>query len=165
MTTLPKATEDSSEDLATGREAQDRIIATAIQILNTRLFQRGPLLGSPTDVQRYLQLQLMPADRELFAVVFLDAGHRVLAYEVLSHGSLTRATVYPREVLQRALAHNAAALILAHNNPSGRAEPSTEDITLTCSLKDLLPQLDVEVLDHFVIGQGEPFSFAEHGMM
>lgn len=165
MNTLPAASDPSSRPDTHVLNEEDRLIDLAIRILNERLFERGPLLANPTDVQRFLQLRLMPENRELFAVLLLDAGHRVLAFEVLSHGSLTRATVYPREIIQRAFAYNAAALIIAHNNPSGRTEPSPADRALTRSLSDLLGQLDLRLLDHFVIGQGEAFSFAEAGLI
>ncbi|MCY1425563.1 hypothetical protein D9M71_413530 [compost metagenome] len=101
----------------------------------------------------------------MFACLFLDTRHRVLAFEVLFHGSIDGASVYPRQVVKRALAHNAAALILTHNHPSGVAEPSQADRLLTQRLKDALALVDVRVLDHFIVGDGEPLSMAERGWM
>ena len=100
---------------------------------------------------------------ELFACLFLDAKHRALAFEVLFHGTIDGASVYPRQVVKRALAQNAAAVILTHNHPSGVAEPSQADRQLTRRLTDALALIDVRVLDHFIVGDGEPLSMAEHG--
>jgi DNA repair protein RadC len=98
-------------------------------------------------------------------VVFLDTQHRVLAVEELFRGTLTQTSVYPREVVKRALAHNAAALILAHNHPSGLAEPSRADETLTQTLKSALALVDVAIIDHFIVGNGCALSFAERGLL
>jgi DNA repair protein RadC len=126
---------------------------------------RGPALGSPQAVRDYLRLKLKDRPHEVFVVVFLDAQNRVLGVEELFRGTLTQTSVYPREVVKRALAHNAAALILAHNHPSGVAEPSRSDETLTLALKQSLALVDVRVLDHFVIGAGAAMSFAERGLL
>ena len=97
--------------------------------------------------------------------LFLDSKHRVLAFEPLFHGSIDNTSVYPRQVVKRALAHNAAALILCHNHPSGVAEPSQADHVLTKRLKTALEYVDVRVLDHFIVGEGEPLSMMERGWM
>ena len=94
-----------------------------------------------------------------------DIRHRVLAFEALFHGTIDGASVYPRQVVKRALAHNAAAVILTHNHPSGIAEPSQADRLLTTRLKDALALIDVRVLDHFIVGDGEPLSMAEYGWL
>ena len=127
--------------------------------------QRGDALTSPGAVRRYLKSRLVSLPHEVFACLFLDNQHRVIAFEELFRGTLDSASVYPREVLKRALAHNAAALILAHNHPSGVAEPSQADRQLTQRLKDALALIDVRVLDHFIVGDGEPLSMAEYGWM
>jgi len=116
-------------------------------------------------VRDYLRLKLQDRPHEVFVAVFLDAQNRVLAVEELFRGTLTQTSVYPREVVKRALAHNAAALILAHNHPSGIAEPSRSDEALTQVLKQSLALVDVKVLDHFVIGAGAAMSFAERGLL
>jgi DNA repair protein RadC len=103
--------------------------------------------------------------QEVFLVLFLDTQHRVIASEELFHGTLSQTSVYPREVVKRALAHNAAAVILAHNHPSGVAEPSQSDQLLTDALKQALNLVDVRVLDHFIVGTGTILSFAERGLM
>ncbi|WP_421682692.1 DNA repair protein RadC [Stutzerimonas urumqiensis] len=127
--------------------------------------RRDSALESPQAVRDYLTARLRHEPHELFACLFLDAKHRVLAFEVLFHGTIDGASVYPRQVVKRALAHNAAALILAHNHPSGVAEPSQADRALTLRLKDALALVDVRVLDHFVVGDGAPLSMAERGLM
>lgn len=124
---------------------------------------RGCALQSPQAVRDYLKALLRHEPHEVFACLFLDAKHRVLAFEALFQGSIDSASVYPRQVVKRALAHNAAALILAHNHPSGVAEPSQADRLLTQRLKDALALIEVRVLDHFIVGEGEPLSMAEHG--
>lgn len=124
-----------------------------------------PLLADTRAVRRYLQHKLSSQEREVFACLFLDARHRLLAFEPLFLGSVDRASVHPREVLKRALAHNAAALILAHNHPSGVAEPSDADVNLTRRLKTALELVDVRVLDHMVIGDGQITSLAERGQL
>jgi DNA repair protein RadC len=127
--------------------------------------QRGDALNSPRAVRDYLQLLLGGRDQEVFLVLFLDTQHRVIASEELFRGTLSQTSVYPREVVKRALAHNAAAVILAHNHPSGVAEPSQSDQLLTDALKQALSLVDVRVLDHFVVAVGQTLSFAERGLI
>ena len=126
---------------------------------------RGNALSSPRVVRDFLRLKLQNRPHEVFIAVFLDAQNRVLAVEELFRGTLTQTSVYPREVVKRALYHNAAALIFAHNHPSGVAEPSRSDEALTQALKQALALVDVKVLDHFVIGGGAAMSFAERGLL
>lgn len=125
----------------------------------------GDALNSPRAVREYLQLLLRGREQEVFMVVFLDTQHRVIAAEELFHGTLTQASVYPREVVKRALAHNAAATIFAHNHPSGVAEPSQSDRLLTDALKQALALVDVRVLDHFIVAGSACLSFAERGLV
>jgi DNA repair protein RadC len=127
--------------------------------------QRGDALNSPRAVRDYLQLLLGSRQQEVFVVLFLDTQHRVIATEELFHGTLSQTSVYPREVVKRALAHNAAAVILAHNHPSGVAEPSQADQHLTQALKQALALVDVRVLDHFIVAGGRMHSFAETGLL
>lgn len=124
---------------------------------------RESALEHPDAVREYLKARLRHEPHEVFACLFLDAKHRVLAFEVLFQGSIDSAAVYPRQVVKRALAHNAAAIILAHNHPSGVAEPSAEDQILTKRLQEALALVDVRVLDHFVVGAGSPVSMREQG--
>lgn len=123
------------------------------------------VLSDPVSTRRYLSAWLRDRDREVFAALFLDSQHHVLAAEELSQGTLDAASVYPREVVKRALALGAAAVIFAHNHPSGVAEPSSADRLLTDRLKQALGLVDVRVLDHFVVGEGAPTSFAERGWL
>src|SRR5450756_2019335 len=127
--------------------------------------QRGDALNSPRAVRDYLQLLLGGRQQEVFLVLFLDTQHRVIASEELFHGTLNQTSVYPREVVKRALAHNAAAVIFAHNHPSGVTEPSQADQLLTSALKQALALVDVTVLDHFVVAAGQILSFAERGLL
>ena len=125
----------------------------------------GDALNSPQAVREYLQLLLRSRQHEVFMVIFLDAQHRVIAAEEMFHGTLTQTSVYPREVVKRALHHNAAAVIFAHNHPSGVAEPSDSDRLLTGALKQSLQLVDVRALDHFIVAGSCCLSFAEKGMM
>ncbi|MDD9855819.1 MAG: DNA repair protein RadC, partial [Gammaproteobacteria bacterium] len=121
--------------------------------LEEKLQREGPLT-SPKQAAEYLTHQLRDRAREVFAIVYLDNRHRVLHYEELFHGTLNGAHVHPREVVKNALARNAAAIIVAHNHPSGVAEPSHADTTITLKLRDALNLVDVQLLDHLVIGDG-----------
>lgn len=127
--------------------------------------RRDSALESPQAVRDYLKAQLRHEPHEVFGCLFLDSKHRVLAYEALFRGTIDGASIYPRQVVKRALAHNAAALILTHNHPSGIAEPSQADRVLTERIKDALALVDVRVLDHFIVGDGEPLSMAERGWL
>lgn len=127
--------------------------------------QRGDALTDPEATRAYLRRRLAHLPHEVFAVLFLDNRHRVIACEELFRGTVDGAAVYPREVAKAALAHNAAAVILAHNHPSGVAEPSRADRDITRRLIDGLALVDIRVLDHLVIGDGECASFAERGWL
>lgn len=126
---------------------------------------RDSALENAAAVRDYLKAMLRHEPHEVFACLYLDARHRVLGFEPLFQGSIDSACVYPRQVVKRALAHNAAALILCHNHPSGIAEASMADRQLTQRIKEALAYIDVRVLDHFIIGEGEPLSMAELGLM
>ncbi|MBT7952734.1 MAG: DNA repair protein RadC [Gammaproteobacteria bacterium] len=132
--------------------------------LESRL-KREQALSSPKDTRNYLKARLRAYQHEVFACLFLDNRHRVICFEELFSGTIDGASVYPREVVKRALFHNAAALILAHNHPSGVAEPSRADQNITQRLKEALALVDIRILDHFVIGDSEPVSFAERGLI
>jgi len=126
---------------------------------------RGDALCSPDDTRRFLAARLRHHPYEVFACLFLDNRNRVIAFEELFRGTINGASVHPREVVRRTLEHNAAALILSHNHPSGVAEPSHSDRQLTERLKQALELVDVRVLDHIVVGDGEQVSFAERGWL
>ena len=123
------------------------------------------LFATPQAVRDYLQLQLGSRQHEIFAVLFLDSQHRLIALEELFRGTLTQTSVYPREVVIRALALNAASVVLAHNHPSGAARPSRADEVLTQTLKSALALVDVRVLDHFVVTSNQAVSMAELGLL
>jgi DNA repair protein RadC len=126
---------------------------------------RGDVLTSPEVTRAYLSNQLRHYPHEVFACLFLDNQHHILKYEELFTGTIDGASVYPREVVKKALQHNAAAVIFAHNHPSGISEPSQADKLITDKLKQALNLMDIRVLDHFIIGDSQPYSFAEHGLL
>ncbi|HEY1392879.1 MAG TPA: DNA repair protein RadC, partial [Methylibium sp.] len=140
------------------------VLELSRRALATQLAER-PIFESPQTVKDYLLLHLSDRAHEVFSVLFLDARHRLQAFEELFRGTLTQTSVYPREIVKRALALNAAAVVLAHNHPSGVAEPSKADEYLTATLKSALALIDVRVLDHLVVGRGEVVSFAERGLI
>ncbi|EMB2849023.1 JAB domain-containing protein [Pseudomonas aeruginosa] len=154
---------ESLSDISVQNE--DWIVQQAIVLLERRVFKAGPRLERPAAVRDYLRLKLVAEPNEIFVVVFMNSMHDVLAVEPMFHGTINATSVYPRVVLQRALQLNAAAVIFAHQHPSGSTEPSNADRVLTEQLKTALALIDVRVLDHFVIGQGTPYSFAESGLL
>ncbi|UUX96591.1 RadC family protein [Aquabacterium sp. J223] len=127
--------------------------------------RRGSTMSSPKAVKDYLQVQIGLLEHEVFCVLFLDAQHRVIEFRQMFRGTVAQTSVYPREVVKESLALNAAAVILAHNHPSGVAEPSRADEVLTQTLKSALALVDVRVLDHMVVGAGDLVSFAERGLI
>ena len=141
------------------------VLELARRTLRAEMAQ-GISLSSVDNVRRYLQLSLANREFEVFHALWLDARNRLLASEELFRGTLTQTSVYPREVVRRALQHNAAAVIFAHNHPSGIADPSGADEQLTAQLQSALALVDVRVLDHFIVaGFGTPYSFSEHGKL
>jgi len=126
--------------------------------------QRGDVMSNVSDVKNYLKARLQHYPFEVFSCLFLDNKHRVIEYEELFRGTIDSASVHPREVIRRVLDHNAAAIVLAHNHPSGVAEPSQSDKEITHKLKQALGMIDVRVLDHFIIGD-KVISFAERGLL
>lgn len=125
----------------------------------------GDVLADPDAVKQFLQLKLAGLPHEVFAVLFLNSQHRVISFQEMFRGTLTQTSVYPREVVKESLALNAAAVIVAHNHPSGHAEPSTADRNLTQTLKQALALVDVQVLDHMVVTAASVTSFAERGLI
>ncbi len=140
------------------------VLELARRAIGERLRERAAL-GSPDAVKQYLQLHLGQRTHEVFAVMFLDTQNRLITLEELFRGTLTQTSVYPREVAVRALHHHAAAVVLAHNHPSGAVQPSRADEALTQSLKAALALLDVRVLDHIIVAPGQALSFAERGLL
>lgn len=140
------------------------VFEVARRALSQRLKEREAF-HTPDAVKHYLQLQLAHKNHEVFAVLFLDNQNRMLAMEELFRGTLSQTSVYPREVVMRALHHQAAAVVLSHNHPSGSVQPSRADEHLTQTLKASLALVDVRVLDHIIVGQGQAFSMAEQGLM
>jgi DNA repair protein RadC len=144
----------------------DSIIESALKILESRISysSASPPLTSPQASKDYVKLQLATFEHEVFACLFLDNRHHVITFEELFRGTIDGASVYPREVVKACLRHNSAAVILAHNHPSGVAEPSVADERITKRLKDALALIDVRVLDHLIVGE-EVISFAERGLL
>lgn len=142
-----------------------RTIRRAISLLERHLRQPGVAFTSPEATRDWLRLQLAPLEREVFMVLLLDNQHRLLAHETLFTGTINHTEVHPREVVKLALRHNAAAVIFAHNHPSGDCDPSHADRVITGRLKNALLLIDVQVLDHFVVGHRDIVSFAERGWL
>jgi DNA repair protein RadC len=143
-------------------------LAAALELGNRHLaagLERGDALTDPAAAGRYFARRLRPYRHEVFAALFLDTRHRALAFEELFAGTIDGAEVHPREVARRALAHNAAAVIVGHNHPSGCADPSAADRAVTVRLKQALALVEVRLLDHFVVGDGEPVSLAARGLV
>ncbi len=140
----------------------------AMELANRHLMsdlERGEVLSDPSSVGRYFSQQLRARAYEVFAVLFLDNRHRAIAFEELFTGTIDGADIHPREVVRRALLHNAAAVIVGHNHPSGNPEPSEADRAVTHRLLQGLDLVDIRLLDHFVIGDGRPVSLAERGWL
>src|SRR3990167_8141931 len=147
-----------------GAVEDDAILRQAAAILERRMLAMGSALTSPGAVKDYLRLSLQ-REHEVFACLWLNAQHRVIKAEELFRGTLTQTSVYPREVVKAALASNAAAVIFAHNPPSGAAQPSQADELLTRNLKEALALVEVKVLDHFIVAGSQTLSFAERGLL
>jgi DNA repair protein RadC len=145
--------------------ADESVIRRALAIMESRLKYHDPPLNSPQAVRDYLRLRLADREYEVFVVLFLDAQNRLIACEEMFRGTLTQTSVYPREVVKAALKHNAAAVIFAHNHPSGMAEPSRADELLTQTLKQALALVDCKTLDHFIVAGEKTTSFAERGLL
>jgi len=145
--------------------AAERTIRRALRLLESELRRDGILLTAPQPVRDYLTLRLARIEHEVFCAIWLDAQHRVLEFEELFRGTPTQTSVYPREVVKAALRVNSAAVIFAHNHPSGVTQASNADELLTRNLKDALALVDVKVLDHFIVAGAYALSFAERGLL
>lgn len=146
-------------------EHERGVIDAALGILGRYLGEPGALFENPEAMRQFLRLHLGAEKTEVFAVLYLDSQNRAIAFETPFVGTLTQTSVYPREIARAALQHNAAAVILAHNHPSGRADPSRGDEVLTATLKQALGVIDVRVLDHFIVTGRAAVSMAEMGLL
>ena len=142
----------------------EEVLSQARRVLSQRV-RRGATMSSPQAVKDHLRLEIGALEHEVFCVLFLDAQHRIIVLKQMFRGTVTQTSVYPREVVKEALAQNAAAVILAHNHPSGAAEPSRADEFLTQTLKTALALVDVRVLDHLVVAGAEVCAFSERGLL
>lgn len=145
--------------------SEGEVVAKALQIIKNRLAEPGAVMSSPQVVKDYLTIKLSDLEHEVFAALWLDSQNRLIQFGSMFRGTLTQASVYPREVVKEALRINAGAVIFAHNHPSGMAEPSREDEALTKTLKDALALVEVKVLDHIIVGGTTTVSFAERGLI
>jgi len=160
----------NSEDRATyvvtkAVDTENEVIREALEILARRLVKSTQSFCSPADTRNYLTLTLADRPHEMFCVIWLDAQNRLIAFDEMFRGTLTQTSVYPREVVKEALKHNAAAVILCHNHPSGVPTPSRADELLTTELKAALAYVDVRILDHIIVAGMETVSFAERGLI
>lgn len=165
LVTAPRSEVLRTPGIGTAKYCQ---FAAAVELLSRLLRESGvrdETLTEPRRCGEYLRAKLRTQPHEVFACLFFDARMRVIAYEELFRGTIDGATVHTREVVRRAIVHNASALIVAHNHPSGTNEPSPADLVVTRRLLDALALIDVRLLDHFVIGDGTPYSMAERGMV
>jgi len=145
--------------------AEPQLVIAEARRQIAEMMTRGATLSSPGAVREALQVQLADYQHEVFLCLFLDNQHRIIESVELFRGTIDSASVYPREVVKEALARNTAAVIFAHNHPSGIAEPSTADNLLTRKLKEALGMVDIRTLDHFIVGCEGAYSFAEHGLL
>ncbi len=155
----------ATKGLGPAKRAQ---FAAALELVRRSLDEKlkeSSALTSPGAVRDYLRLTLGRREHEVFVCIWLDARHKVIAFEEAFHGTLTQTSVYPREIVKAALARNAAAVIFAHNHPSGAAQPSQADELLTRNLKEALALVEVKVLDHFIVAGNQAISFAERGLL
>lgn len=147
------------------RQVSVREVVSIAQSLIAERFRRDTTIISSQDTIEYFRLHLGLLEQEVFACLFLDSRHRVIDFETLFYGTIDGATVHPREVVKRALHHNAAAVILSHNHPSGIAEPSRADTSITMRLKDALALVDIRLLDHVIVAGEQSVSLAERGVL
>ena len=142
----------------------DQILEAARQVIDQKI-RRGASFTSPSEVKDYLKAKLSGYEREVFAVMLMDSKHCLIEYVELFQGTIDQAAVYPREVVKLAIQHNAAAMIISHNHPSGNPDPSRADEMLTKRLQDALALVDVRVLDHIIVAGNDTASFAERGLI
>ena len=145
--------------------SETKLVARALRCLEKHLRYNSEILNSSHYVSSYLRLNLADERNEVFAVLFLDSHHRLLAFEKLFYGSINESAVYPRVVVQKALEYNAAKVIFAHTHPSGNCSPSKADIEITHELKQILSIVSVIAIDHIIVARENSYSFAEHGLM
>lgn len=168
MTTTIQSSDAAHYTMTPAVQSDDEILAHAERILLDRLRVKRPIFDALTGAgpaMQYVRHHLALAEREAFGVLFLDNKHRVLAVEDLFAGTINSSEVHPREIVKRVLHHNAAAVIIYHNHPSGDPEPSTADERLTRRIKDILSVVDVTLLDHLIVGSTDVLSFAERGLL
>lgn len=142
---------------------ETEIIEQALAILQSRLRKPETYFNSPSDVKNYLTLKFAALEHEVFSVMFLDNSHGLIKLQEMFRGTINGATVYPREVLKASMTFNAAAVIIAHNHPSGMCEPSKADLHITERIKQVLSLADIRMLDHLIVGGNDVYSLAEHG--
>ena len=155
----------ATEGMAPAKAAAIIAVRGIMDSYHAEVLTQGQVLSSSTGVQRYLRHRLGRREREVFGALFLDTRHHLISNDELFFGSVDRAMVYPREVIKSCLKHNASAVILYHNHPSGTPEPSASDIQVTARIATLLVELDVRLVDHVVVGASEQISFAERGLL
>lgn len=156
---------DMLERMAGSPEGAEAIIDMACRIADSKLSGDEEEITSVKQANRYLKARLAHLEHEVFAIAFLNTRHVIIGFEIMFRGTIDSASIYPREVVKEALRYNCSAVLLAHNHPSGDVEPSGSDIKLTSRLKHALELVDVRVLDHVIVGSGEPYSMAENQLI
>lgn len=157
-------TEDHPDYEVGKTDAENQIISDALNILESRIKEKGEFMENPNNVENFLRIQFSEMEHEAFSVIFLDNQHRMIAFEEMFRGTINGSSVHPREVVKAALKHNASAIILSHNHPSGIAIPSGADKSITKTLVSALELIDVRILDHIIIGV-DSFKFSEAGLI
>jgi DNA repair protein RadC len=146
-------------------KVEELLISQALHCLEARLWSGLDVLNRSQNVARYLRLQLADEHDEVFGVMFLDHGFHLLKFEKLFYGTINEAQVYPRRIVRKALEHNAAKIILAHNHPSNNCKPSDSDIEMTKEIQKILKIIDVDLADHIIVSHQNSYSFVEHGLL
>ena len=164
MADIRRSKKQANSYVLNGTYSEDTLLGIAETILLDRIYEK-PIINSADDIQQYLKLHFREMKTEVFCVVFLNTQHEILAIENLFTGTIDGAAVYPREVIRKVIDHNAAAVILAHNHPSGHAEPSKSDYAITDRITRALKLIDTRVLDHIIIGSADAVSFAVEGWL
>lgn len=165
LPTIPNFVRDAAGKYQSASALTEAQIINAAKALLNKGFNPGQALTSPDITRTWLQLHYMKLEHEVFVCLYLDNQHRIIKHEVLFRGTIDGANIYPREVAKRCLKLNAAAVMFAHNHPSGITEPSQADRHITDKLKQVLSVFDIRMLDHFIVGKGGSYSFAEHGLI
>lgn len=159
-----RAAEQPGQYIATRAFDSEELLTMANRLVSRR-FAKGRKISKPADVLSFLKCKLAHLEHEVFSIIFLDTKHNILAFKEMFRGTIHSTSIYPREIIKEALKYNAQAIILVHNHPSGCSEPSSADINVTHKIKNILAELDIDVLDHIIVAGIQTVSLAERGVL